>query len=731
MIDWTVSSSARHPQAPMTLSTADLLAVYRPADARNGFTSGGSGAGVMPLLWAHQTTDSGSGRMQSITELLHSKGLADLAAPALLAQQGNESLPATGAAGIASPLPAGQAHGPHSQGTGELSFADPIDYAGGRNPRSVTSGDFRGIGIQDLAVANAGSNDVSIFLGNGNGTFRLVESVVVGGNPSFITTGHFHDATTVDLAVANAGSNDVSILLGHGDGSFGLPHNVAVGRNPQSIAVGAFHGGGIDDLALANQGSNNVSILLGNGDGTFAPAANVAVQGPATSVAVADLNGDGKVDLAVTTTGPAFRPGFTLPGAVSIFLGNGDGTFQSGQTLTVGVLPNSVAIGDFRGNGIKDLAVANISPDNVSILLGKGDGTFAPATSYQVGGQPTSIAVADINGDGIQDLVTANQYSTASVLLGNGDGTFRPTQDFGAGSQPVSVVVGDFNGDGLPDLAVANVYTNQVSVLLNNTPQQGDGVTIVRNIVYYDGPYSNPHRQNLDVYLPAAKTDFPVVFLVFGGAFRVGNKSKLGYLARTLAREGLGVVTPNYRITDGGPEQVIHPGHVTDAARAFAWTYNHIGEYGGNVDKIILMGHSSGGTLISCLATDRRYLAAQGLSPDIVKGVIGVSAGTYDLRILWPGWSDVFGDLEQHWEASPLKYVDGTQPPWLVLYGSDDNSGFPEDSRNFYQALVQAGSQAEMHEIANHNHGGMISRMALPGDPGRDLVLRFIREHTR
>ena len=108
-----------------------------------------------------------------------------------------------------------------------------------------------------------------------------------------------------------------------------------------------------------------------------------------------------------------------------------------------------------------------------------------------------------------------------------------------------------------------------------------------------------------------------------------------------------------------------------------------------------------------------------------------MSAGTYDVRILWPGWSDVFGDLEQHWEASPLKYVDGTQPPWLVLYGSDDNPGFPEDSRNFYQALDQAGSQAEVHEIANHNHGGMISRMALPGDPGRDLVLRFIREHTR
>ena len=118
------------------------------------------------------------------------------------------------------------------------------------------------------------------------------------------------------------------------------------------------------------------------------------------------------------------------------------------------------------------------------------------------------------------------------------------------------------------------------------------------------------------------------------------------------------------------------------------------------------------------------------MSGDVVKGVIGVSAGTYDLRIL-SDWTDVFGDLEQRWEASPLKYVDGTQPPWLVLYGSDDNPGFPEDSRKFYQALVQAGSHAEVHEIPNRNHSGMVSRMALPSDPAREFILQFIAEHTR
>jgi hypothetical protein len=184
---------------------------------------------------------------------------------------------------------------------GEPSLKEPLDYGAGRSPRSVATGDFRGNGILDLAVVNSGSNDLSIFLGNSDGTLRLAETVVVGTNPFYVTTGHFHDPGILDLAVADSGSNEVSILLGHGDGSFGLPHNFSVGRNPQSIAIGDFRGIGISDLAVANRNSNNVSILLGNGKGTFAPASNLAVGGAATFVVAADFARDGRQDLAVTT----------------------------------------------------------------------------------------------------------------------------------------------------------------------------------------------------------------------------------------------------------------------------------------------------------------------------------------------------------------------------------------------------------------------------------------------
>jgi hypothetical protein len=208
---------------------------------------------------------------------------------------------------------------------------------------------------------------------------------------------------------------------------------------------------------------NNVSILLGNGDGTFQPAVNYAVVNEPVSVAVGDFNGDGKRDLAVANYG-GFR------GRISILLGNGDGTFQPAVDYAVDS-PTFVAVADFNGDGKRDLAVTNYDLYTVSILLGDGHGTFQLAGSYAVGIHPRSVAVGDFNGDGKRDLAVANwDYSlTLSILLGNGDGTFQPAVDYAVGSLPSSVAVGDFDGDRKPDLAVAN--GSVVTILLGN----GDG----------------------------------------------------------------------------------------------------------------------------------------------------------------------------------------------------------------------------------------------------------------
>ncbi|MFI5039934.1 MAG: FG-GAP repeat domain-containing protein, partial [Solirubrobacterales bacterium] len=144
-------------------------------------------------------------------------------------------------------------------------------------------------------------------------------------------------------------------------------------------------------------------------------------------------------------------------------------TFAPAASLGVGATPYAVAVGDFNGDGKRDLATANNGSANVSVLLGDGNGTFGAASNFPLapGSHPDALAVGDFNGDGKPDLVTANAVShDVSVLLGDGTGGFGPAASFGVGTMPSSVVVGDFNGDGEPDLATANFA--DVSILLNN-----------------------------------------------------------------------------------------------------------------------------------------------------------------------------------------------------------------------------------------------------------------------
>ena len=161
---------------------------------------------------------------------------------------------------------------------------------------------------------------------------------------------------------------------------------------------------------------------------------------------------------------------------VSVFLSNGDGTFQPRTDYATGVAPVYVATGDFNGDGILDLAVANNTDGTVSILFGQAgsngaaNGTFAPQTAYIAGTGPTSIAVADYNLDGILDLaVTDSTSNTVSLLFGLTGGAFNSNYELAVGTDPLSIVTADFNGDGLPDGAIVNQGSNTVSVILNET----------------------------------------------------------------------------------------------------------------------------------------------------------------------------------------------------------------------------------------------------------------------
>ncbi|HUU85278.1 MAG TPA: FG-GAP-like repeat-containing protein [Phycisphaerae bacterium] len=268
-----------------------------------------------------------------------------------------------------------------------------------------------------------------------------------------------------DLATANSYSNDVSVLLGNGDGTFQSEQRYAVGGVAWDVAVGDFDGDGRQDLVTGyyDWPDSGVSVLLGNGDGTFQSEQRYAVGSGPIGVAVGDFDGDGRRDLATAGTG------------VSVLLGNGDGTFQSEQRYAAVPGPLYVTAGDFDGDELHDLAAIGYFYDEGSVLLGNGDGTFQGEQRFAATGEKFGVAVGDFDGDGRQDLVTANSSSNhVSVLLGNGDGTFQSEQQYAAGDGPMGVIgvaVGDFDGDGRQDLATANAGSGDVSVLLGN----GDG----------------------------------------------------------------------------------------------------------------------------------------------------------------------------------------------------------------------------------------------------------------
>jgi hypothetical protein len=236
------------------------------------------------------------------------------------------------------------------------------------------------------------------------------------------------------------------------------------GVAPTFVTTGDFNQDGKTDLVITSlpyPTGNTVMVMLGNGDGTFqAPVSYATGNGP-RSIAVADFNGDGIPDLATANHDDD---------TVSILLGNGDGTFQPHVDYATGYQPVSVAVGDFNGDGKPDLATADFGSYVMSVLLNSGNGSFAAHVDYTVGPYPTSVAAGDFNKDGRVDLAVAiSGTSVVAILLGNGDGTFQSPTSYPAGDTPNALAVADFRGNGITDLALTSY--DGITVLLGN----GDG----------------------------------------------------------------------------------------------------------------------------------------------------------------------------------------------------------------------------------------------------------------
>ena len=356
----------------------------------------------------------------------------------------------------------------------------------GTNPDFVVTADFNDDNFQDFAVANFTDGTLTLFDGNPAtpGSFGTGTTIPVGAGPTWISTGFFNTKTDttntiVDMAVANQTAGTVSILHGNGDGTFTAEPSLTLptGAGPTAIAVGDFNDDGFADLAVVNKNANSVTIFLGNGDETFQTPVTTLVTGNAPTSIVAQAfnpNAPGIIDLAVTNS---------TDNTLQIFLGNGKGTFSNGVTYNTGVTPVYVASADVNLDGNLDLVVAdsgaatstNSVGNSVSVFLGNGDGTFilpgGTRMDFAAGTTPTSLVIADFNDDGIPDLmVTASGDNAAALMLGAGGGFFNtPPIEVPVGTTPDSVATADFNGDGLPDVAISNFGSNTATVILDSS----------------------------------------------------------------------------------------------------------------------------------------------------------------------------------------------------------------------------------------------------------------------
>jgi uncharacterized repeat protein (TIGR01451 family) len=387
--------------------------------------------------------------------------------------------------------------------SGAVDFAQAKTYPVGTSPSAVVVGDFNGDGKLDLAVVNSGSNNVSILLGNGDGTFQAAKNFDVGGaDPTSIAVADLNRDGKLDLVVAIPGNipapattfptctqSSVNLLLGNGDGTFQAARRaVTVDSAGLSVIAGDLNGDGRTDLVVLRTQIDPAcpapggSVFLGNGDGSFQAEKSIAASAP---VLVGDFNGDGKADLLASE---------------SILLGNGDGTFQ--PPLALPSLPScgrfcreisrDFATGDFNGDGKLDIALARGSKScldacsafpvffDTIIMLGNGDGTFQTATSVGSGG--SFLLSGDLNGDGKVDLIAAPTVFNGSSLfylhLGKGDGTFPTQFTFDIGSGPGYLLAADLNGDKLPDIVAADPTENALTVMLNTSPTSGADLSV-------------------------------------------------------------------------------------------------------------------------------------------------------------------------------------------------------------------------------------------------------------
>lgn len=350
-----------------------------------------------------------------------------------------------------------------------------VRLAAGTHPTMVTIADVNKDGSSDILVANAGSGNVSVYLGDGKSRFVQASGspFPAGPEPNDITTADFNGDGNPDVAIPNHGTKSAAVLLGNGKGQFafasGSPFAVDDRPHPHGIAVADFNGDKKPDIAIDSWGESKVLVMFGKGDGTFqTPGVKFDVgQMPYQRLRTGDLDDDGNPDI-ITSDFEA--------SSVSVLFGNGRGGFTR-KDFPVPPDPFGVAIADFNGDRNLDIAVAHFSgqgtdpsKNGLSVLFGDGKGSFtlAKGSPFPTGHYPGTLGVGDLNGDGIADIVLPNSVDgTLTIYLGGRNGitpaAYSPVR---IGHSPRGVAIADLNHDGKGDIVISEEKDNDLLVLI-------------------------------------------------------------------------------------------------------------------------------------------------------------------------------------------------------------------------------------------------------------------------
>ena len=352
-------------------------------------------------------------------------------------------------------------------------FVNQVVYSTGSTaqPYSVAAGDFTHDNRSDIVVANSGTDDLTVLVVLGNGTFerKMVYGIGINSHPQYVITCDIDQDQQLDIVSVNPKLNSITVMMGQSDGTFADQTVYSTGddSDPSAVTSGDLNNDGRMDLLVANEGTDSIGVAFGFDYATFQDpviySSNDSLR--PIGIVVRDFSNDGFDDIASA---------FYLSHRINIYLGYGNGSFILTMTYPMGdeAAPYAITAIDLNNDGQADIVVSDVGTDSIGILLGYGNGSFATIRMYPSGGSfPKSVAVGDLNNDNRLDLAVAHLFSrSVTVLYGYGNGTFSraelryTSQEF----QVESIILCDSNSDGRLDFVIVTTLLDSTELIIRH-----------------------------------------------------------------------------------------------------------------------------------------------------------------------------------------------------------------------------------------------------------------------